>query len=48
MPGCRYTAVCTELKGEQSAVELVAIVGYYTYVAYTLNAFKIPPPSAAL
>lgn len=25
-------------------VELVAIAGYYTYVSYTLNAFRIPSP----
>eukprot|EP01061_Rhynchopus_euleeides_P019731 TRINITY_DN32367_c0_g1_i2.p2 TRINITY_DN32367_c0_g1~~TRINITY_DN32367_c0_g1_i2.p2 ORF type:complete len:181 (+),score=53.71 TRINITY_DN32367_c0_g1_i2:64-606(+) len=27
--------------GDTATVELVSIVGYYTYVAYTLNAFQI-------
>lgn len=32
--------------GHTGVVELVSIIGYYTYVAYTLGAFRIPPPSA--
>jgi 4-carboxymuconolactone decarboxylase len=28
--------------GEPAVVELTAIVGYYTLVAYTLNVFRIP------
>ena len=28
--------------GEPGVVELTAIVGYYTLVAYTLNVFRIP------
>eukprot|EP00041_Stephanoeca_diplocostata_P020377 m.454041 g.454041 ORF g.454041 m.454041 type:complete len:707 (+) comp21563_c0_seq1:114-2234(+) len=31
--------------GHAGVVELVSIVGYYTYVAYTLGAFCIPPPA---
>lgn len=27
-------------------VEITSIAGYYTYVAYTLNAFRIPSPKA--
>ena len=29
--------------GEVAMVELTAIVGYYTLVAFTLNVFHIPP-----
>jgi 4-carboxymuconolactone decarboxylase len=31
----------------QGVVELVAIVGYYTMVAMTLNGFEVPPPAGA-
>ncbi|MGE0748879.1 MAG: carboxymuconolactone decarboxylase family protein [Rhodospirillales bacterium] len=30
--------------GEQGVVELVALVGYYTLIAMTLNTFQIPTP----
>ena len=33
--------------GEKSVVELVALVGYYTMVAFTLNAFDIPAPAGS-
>jgi 4-carboxymuconolactone decarboxylase len=33
--------------GEQATVELVAVIGYYTFVAMTLNAFEIEPPPGA-
>ena len=31
-----------ELLGEQAVVELVALVGYYSLVSLTLNAFEVP------
>ena len=48
----RYAAA-VELLGEGGAVELVGILGYYTLVCMTLNAFEVPlgegmePPFAA-
>ena len=48
----RYAAV-VEVVGERGAVELVGILGYYTLVCMTLNAFEVPlgegmePPFAA-
>ena len=48
----RY-AVLVEVLGEPGAVELVGILGYYTLVCMTLNAFEVPlgegmePPFAA-
>jgi 4-carboxymuconolactone decarboxylase len=33
--------------GRQRLVELVALVGYYTMVAMTLNAFDVPAPDGA-
>jgi 4-carboxymuconolactone decarboxylase len=30
--------------GEQATVELVGVLGYYTFVAMTLNTFEIEPP----
>jgi 4-carboxymuconolactone decarboxylase len=30
--------------GERAVVELVALLGYYTLVAFTLNVFEIPAP----
>lgn len=30
--------------GERAVVELVALIGYYTMVAFTLNVFEIPAP----
>ncbi len=35
------------LLGEQGMVELVALCGYYTLIAYLLNAFDVPVPSGA-
>ena len=32
-----------EALGSKAVVELVSIVGYYTYVAFTLNTFEIEP-----
>jgi 4-carboxymuconolactone decarboxylase len=38
-----YAATKKALDGKDSVlVELTSIVGYYTYVAYTLNVFRIP------
>jgi len=35
--------------GEQAVVELVGVLGYYTLVAMTLNAFQVdPPPGGAV
>lgn len=28
-------------------VEITSIIGYYSFVAYTLNVFRIPPPSSS-
>ncbi|MCC7032074.1 MAG: carboxymuconolactone decarboxylase family protein [Acidobacteria bacterium] len=33
--------------GQKAVVELVALVGYYTMVAFTLNAFEVPPPAGS-
>jgi 4-carboxymuconolactone decarboxylase len=33
--------------GRQALVELVGLVGYYTLVAMTLNAFEVPVPQGA-
>jgi 4-carboxymuconolactone decarboxylase len=38
-------AAALELLGEQGVVELVGIVGYYSLVALTLNAFEIGLPA---
>ena len=36
------------LLGDQGVVELVSLVGYYTLVSFTLNAFDVPlPPGVA-
>ena len=35
-------AMALETFGERGLVELVAVVGYYTYVAMTLNSFQVP------
>ncbi len=40
----RYDAVCA-LLGEAGAVELVALCGYYTLLAFLLNAFAVALPS---
>lgn len=34
-----------EVLGEQATVELVGLLGYYTLIAMTLNAFQIDPPA---
>lgn len=31
--------------GEAAVVDLIALVGYYTLVAFTLNACQVPPPA---
>lgn len=33
--------------GQKAVVELVALIGYYTMVAFTLNAFEIPAPAGS-
>ncbi len=33
--------------GQKAVVELAALVGYYTMVAFTLNAFEIPAPAGS-
>ena len=40
-------ARATEALGERGLVELVGILGYYSLVALTLNAFEIGLPDAA-
>ena len=38
-----YQATLRAVNGKESVlVEITSIIGYYTYVAYTLNAFNIP------
>lgn len=37
-------ALAVERLGEQGVVELVGLLGYYTLVSMTLNAFEIMPP----
>ena len=38
-----YESTKQALDGQDSAlVEITSIIGYYAYVAYTLNVFKIP------
>ncbi|MGI9384380.1 MAG: carboxymuconolactone decarboxylase family protein [Methyloligellaceae bacterium] len=37
----------TDLLGERSVVDLVFLVGYYTFIAGTLNAFEVPVPEGA-
>jgi len=39
-----YKSTAAEL-GTRTLVELVALIGYYTMVALTLNAFEIPAPA---
>jgi 4-carboxymuconolactone decarboxylase len=34
----------TELVGDATAVEIVALAGYYTLVSFTLNTFAVPLP----
>ena len=40
-------ARATEALGERGLVELVGVLGYYSLVALTLNAFEIGLPDAA-
>jgi 4-carboxymuconolactone decarboxylase len=46
VPDVAYQAAVAAI-GEQSVVELVGVLGYYTLVSMTLNAFEIEPPDAA-
>ncbi len=39
----QYRSAILDL-GERAVVELVALLGYYTMVAFTLNVFEIPAP----
>jgi 4-carboxymuconolactone decarboxylase len=41
-----YSRVVGEL-GLQAVVELVGILGYYSLVSLTLNAFEVPVPASA-
>jgi len=43
VPDNVYRAVLIRI-GEQGCVDLVALVGYYTMIALTLNTFQIPSP----
>ena len=43
LPDALYDSALA-LLGERTLVELVAIVGYYSLVALTLNAFEVPLP----
>ena len=38
-----YAEACAHLGEAPALVELVAVVGYYAFVALTLNAFDVPP-----
>ena len=46
VPDDLYKAAASEL-GVRPLVELVALIGYYTMVALTLNAFQIPAPAGS-
>jgi 4-carboxymuconolactone decarboxylase len=41
-----YSAAVREL-GLEAAVELVGVLGYYTLIAMTINAFEVPVPEGA-
>jgi len=41
-----YSAA-VEALGHQGVAELVALVGYYSLISFTLNAFRVPVPSAS-
>src|SRR5262249_50598134 len=43
VPDDKYKAV-VDLVGEEGAVELVGLLGYYTLISMTLNAFQVPLP----
>lgn len=36
-----------EALGEVAVVDLIGLIGYYTLVAFTLNACEVPPPDGA-
>lgn len=42
----QYRSAVLDL-GERAVVELVALLGYYTLVAFTLNVFEIPAPGGS-
>ena len=42
----RYRSAVMDL-GERAVVELVALLGYYTMVSFTLNVFEVPAPGGA-
>jgi 4-carboxymuconolactone decarboxylase len=46
VPDATYRAAVSAL-GERGVVELVGVLGYYTWIAMTLNAFEIEPEAAA-
>jgi 4-carboxymuconolactone decarboxylase len=46
VPDDLYRTASAEL-GVRPLVELVALIGYYTMVALTLNAFEIPAPAGS-
>ena len=41
-----YARVC-DLFGQEGAVELVGILGYYTLISMTINAFAVPLPDGS-
>ena len=43
----RTYSEAVELLGETGVVELVGILGYYTLISMTLNAFQVPLPAGA-
>jgi 4-carboxymuconolactone decarboxylase len=43
VPDDAYAGALAEL-GETGVVELTVLVGYYSLISFTLNAFRIPPP----
>ena len=43
----QYRSAVLDL-GERAVVELVALLGYYSMVAFTLNVFEIPAPAGAV
>ena len=45
--GDRTYAEAVALLGEAGMVELVGILGYYTLISMTLNAFQVPLPAGA-
>lgn len=38
---------CVEILGQEGTVELVGILGYYTLISMTINAFNVPLPEGA-